>query len=112
MKTHHNYVIEFSDGSCKVGVTSRVKQRLVEVKRTRKHLKVLQWMLTPACERASAFKTERDLCRLLRDRALPGAREWYAPRVGEFRYLVGSTGMFWQMNAPVGTPYKAEVSAA
>lgn len=112
MTTHRNYVVEFDDGSCKVGVTARPRQRMAELRRS-KGAAVMKAMFTPASDRASAFKTEREICRLLAYRAEPGTREWYAPEAdGSFCYLTGTTGMFWRLNAPTGSNYLPETFQA
>lgn len=94
--THCNYVLAFTDGSVKVGVTSRPQARVVELCRgKRNEAKLVVGMLTPLAGKEVAFKTEADLCRLVRRERIAGSREWFH---GEYDHLKAATGMFWQMN--------------
>jgi hypothetical protein len=96
--THCNYVIAFTDGSVKVGVTSRPHARVAELRRLKRGSATLcAGMFTPLAPRAAAFKTEADLCRLLSYRRLEGTREWFQGE-NQFSYFKGTTGMFWQLN--------------
>jgi predicted GIY-YIG superfamily endonuclease len=104
--THRNYVVEFADGSCKVGVTANPRRRLRELERKRGKSAV-RVMLTPAIERAIAFELERSVCRLTRHSVIPGSREWHQAKEHGFDYLHQTTGMFWHLIARV--PYAPEV---
>lgn len=99
---HVNYVVEFADGTAKVGVTTRMPLRISELSRsTRCAGRPVRCMHTPPASRSAAFKTEADLCRLLAYRCTAGTREWFRVDASshEFDYLAQTTGMFWQMNA-------------
>lgn len=98
---HVNYVIAFSDGGVKVGVTSRPQYRIAELRRARKLTAVpVLCMLTPPTGRGTAFKTEKDICGLMRNRRTDGTREWFSSTdvEDEFQYLAQTTGMFWIQN--------------
>ena len=99
IKTHCNYVFSFTDGSVKVGVTSRPKARLQELcRKKRSSAKFKDGMFTPASSKESAFKTEADLCRLVRCMADKGAKEWFNDDRADFGYMSQTTGMFWILN--------------
>ena len=110
MTTYCNYVLLFSDGSVKVGVTSRPRARIFEILRSKRGIASLaRGMLTPMSSKDAAFKTEANICRLLRKNATPGSREWFAGGDSEYKFLSGTTGMFWILNNR--GPYEAvEVS--
>ncbi len=111
MTTHCNYVLSFSDGSVKVGVTSRPRARISEIRRAKRGTaSLVRGMLTPMSCKEAAFKTEANICRLLRKNTTSGTREWFAGGDSEFNFLSNTTGMFWILNT--GAPYDAvEVSA-
>lgn len=97
MKTHCNYVLSFSDGSIKVGVTSRLETRVAEHCRSKRQAaKIVRGAYTPACDKEEAFQIEAKLCSLLAYRAADGAREWFSGEPGEFDFFRQTTGMFWQ----------------
>lgn len=99
--THYNYVIEFSDGTTKIGVTRRPNKRLIEIvqqkHKTNGCARVTSASFSPPSSKAAAFKTEKNVCRLLKKRALPGRREWFA---SDENYIQQASGMFWNMNSP------------
>ena len=97
MKKYCNYVLSFSDGSFKIGVTSRPETRLAEICRIKRHeAKLIQGAYTPFCEKSDAFKIEYFLCSLFSCQANNGTREWFIGGINEFHFLIQSTGMFWQ----------------
>ena len=97
MKTHCNYVLHFSDGSVKVGVTSRPQARVSEICCSKRGIAdLVRGVRTPHCEKDSAFEIEANLCSLLKYRATDGTREWFAGGDEEFHFLRQTTGMFWQ----------------
>lgn len=102
--THYNYVIEFSDGTTKVGVTRRPNKRLIEVVRQKNKTNEcsVTWVsFSPPSSKHEAFKTERNVCSLLKKLALIGRREWFETKDN---YIQQVSGMFWNMNTrrPVG----------
>jgi predicted GIY-YIG superfamily endonuclease len=103
---HRNYVVEFADGVCKVGVTTRPAQRIRELQRAR-GARAVRCMLAPATDRVTAFNLERELCALTRHAGLAGTREWRKPGEWQFGYLRQTTGMFWHLIARA--PYSPEV---
>ena len=108
LKAHHNYVVLFADGACKVGVTTRPMRRIRELER--KHgFRAVQCALLPATDSATAFSLEAHVCRLTAHGAMPHSREWHRPRDGEFDYLKQTSGMFWHQIARA--PYEPKVFA-
>jgi len=99
--THYNYVLTFSDGTSKVGVTSCPARRIREHRRAKRGCAdPVLCMVTPPSERSKAFKTEREICRLLEYRRAGHSKEWFkrdAPE-DEFMFLKNTTGMFWILN--------------
>lgn len=98
--THYNYVIEFSDGTTKIGVTRRPNKRLIEIVRQKNKTNkcsVTSVSFSPPGPKDAAFKTEKNVCSLLKKMALPGCREWL---VTDGNYIQQASGMFWNMNAP------------
>lgn len=98
MKKYCNYVLSFSDGSVKVGVTSRPETRVSEICRAKRHAaKLIQGIYTPLCDKLDAFQIEAKLCSLLAYRANDGTREWFKGGEEEYQFLRQTTGMFWHM---------------
>ena len=95
MTTHCNYVLAFSDGSVKVGVTSRPRTRLSELCRSKKGAALVRGIRAPLCTKEQAFAIEAKLCSLLAYRAAPGAREWFTGGDAEFNFMRQTTGMLW-----------------
>lgn len=106
LKQHHNYVVEFADGSCKVGVTANPNRRLRELERARRE-RATRLMLAPATSRETAFELERSLCQLTRHSVIAGTREWHRALEQEFDYLRQTTGMYWHLIAKA--PYAPTV---
>ena len=102
MKTinnHFNYVLSFSDGTVKVGVTSRPKERLKEICRSVRHRSnFVEGMFVATSNKASAFKTEANICRLLSYGASNASREWFDDERTDFGWITQATGMFWHLN--------------
>ena len=97
MTTHCNYVLAFSDGSVKVGVTSRPQLRFSEISRSKKGAaSLVRAIHAPFCTKDQAFSIEAKLCSLLNYRAAPGTREWFSGGSEEFSFMKQTTGMFWQ----------------
>lgn len=98
--THRNYVVQFEDGACKIGVTSRPQLRVMELQRQRGR-DVRRVMFAPATDRETAYRLERDLCQLARRSVVPGTREWHVAdaEFDQFDYLRQTTGMFWHLIA-------------
>ena len=76
-----NYVIGFSDGTVKVGTTSRGNKRVSEV--VRKKLKnsscnyVTSLFMSDHRTRFDAYRIERDTCFLIKSKSISGTREWF-----------------------------------
>ena len=96
MKKYYNYVLSFSDGSVKVGVTSRPETRVLEICRMKRHAaKLVRGVYTPLCEKLEAFQIEANLCALFAYRANKGTREWFQGEANEYSFFRQATGMFW-----------------
>lgn len=103
-KDYFNYVFSFTDGTVKVGVTSRPNARLKELCRKKRGLALLKdGIFTAPSSKEKAFKTEADLCRLLGYMVQSGAREWFLDDRADFGFMTQTTGMFWNLNN--GTHY-------
>lgn len=98
--THYNYVIEFSDGTTKIGVTRRPNKRLAEIvtqkNKTNECATVLSVSFSPPSSKEAALKTEKNICSLLKRRALTGRREWFSTNEN---YIQQVSCMFWNMNS-------------
>ncbi len=96
---HFNYVFSFTDGTVKVGVTSRPNARLKELCRKKRGSALLvDGIFTAPSSKEKAFKTEADLCRLLGYMVQGGTREWFLDDRADFRSMSQATGMFWNLN--------------
>ena len=101
MNSHCNYLLQFSDGSIKVGVTSRIKQRVREISNMKRGVaKLVKAIHLPYCDKVEAFKIETDLCRLVSSKAESGKREWFSGGDDAFHYLHQTSGMFWCLVVP------------
>jgi predicted GIY-YIG superfamily endonuclease len=104
-KTHFNYVVAFSDGTIKVGVTRRPMARIAELSRQKAKLNVVQpvrYACTARSTKSEALKTERNLCSLFKSQGIEGCREWFEPThyslASNFNYFKQATSMLWSMN--------------
>lgn len=104
-KTHVNYVIAFSDGTLKIGVTRRPSARLAELARHKvksNSAQPVRYACTPRSSKEAALKTERTLCSILKNSSVEGCREWFEPTAysvaSNFAYLKRTTIMLWSIN--------------
>lgn len=102
MNSHCNYLLQFSDGSIKVGVTARIQQRVREISNMKRGVaKLVKAIHLPYCNKIEAFKIEADLCRLVSSKAESGKREWFSGGDDAFHYLHQTAGMFWCLVVPM-----------
>jgi predicted GIY-YIG superfamily endonuclease len=78
-KEYRNYVVCFSDGRIKIGMTSNLKRRMRhyvgEAKRSGAQ-QVTWWASTSFAEKHSALLMERLMCNSYKHMAIYGFREW------------------------------------
>ena len=82
--THENYVIGFTDGTVKIGTTSRGTKRVTEVVNRKigsnPLVGVVSYYISELRSRDEAFRVERDTCYLLRKHAVKNTREWISTK--------------------------------
>ena len=83
-RTHTNYVVAFTDGSVKIGTTSRWTTRVKEVVRSkiknngiRNGISVVAYYMGEFITKSSAYRAERNTCYMNKRYAMNGHREWF-----------------------------------
>lgn len=99
-KPHVLYAVRFSDGRTKIGISADVERRMTyyaqEARRNRvSHL--TWWACKPFKDKSAALLAERVLCRVWKDNAIAGHREWidgaeYASVINDAEQLRASIG--------------------
>ncbi len=92
-REHAVYVVKFSDGRIKIGISANVRARMKYYKQeiTRNRIEsATWWSCKPFSDKFDALFAERTICSLLKEKTIPDMREWFRAGTVDFEDVIKS----------------------